>query len=118
MTNITVRPSTEDIMRYIRPLSMRLKDYEIDTIKSVIQQYITPPAHHDDYPRKIEHCACMFQIYKLYKRLFEIQLTQRDEYSISFNPSEIAVIQMGLFGITESNTTAAILFSKIHKKTM
>lgn len=118
MNKQAIKPNIRDVSEYIRSYQFRLKDYELDLIKETIGQYIKTDHPSGTYIEDIANRTMVYRIYKLYRRIFDVRLQYRDEYTITFNPSEIEVIQASLMRVTYENTVAAILYGKIHQKTI
>lgn len=118
MNKQAIKPNIRDVSEYIRSYQFRLKDYELDLIKETIGQYIKTDHPSGTYIEDIANRTMVYRIYKLYRRIFDVRLQCRDEYTITFNPSEIEVIQASLMRVTYENTVAAILYGKIHQKTI
>lgn len=102
---------------YVRPINFRFDQFDLQVIVGVLKASVYELPHRDYYEIRLAHRSQMYVIFHLARRLSEALLRGRKTYTIRFTPVEIAVLQPLLEGQT-GNTTAQVVFMKIHQKTI
>lgn len=107
----------------LAPIRLKLTRAEIAVIMSGLHEAINvfPELSSDsNYIRRLSAMGGCYQAFAVSKRLFNKTLTTHDVFTVSFNHSEVAMVQCGLeimMNQSMYNSVATILYGKIHQKT-
>lgn len=102
---------------YVKSISFKFDKFDLQLIVEVLKASAYELPHRQYYEVQLAHRSQMFVIYHLARRLSEALLRGRKTYTIRLTPVEIAVLQPLLEGQV-GNTSAQVVFMKIHQKTI